>query len=513
MLALVDFDALLAAWQLRDATGALPMPERRVHGGALAADDHKGEEACASDAPEFVVVLAMSARVCHEYAVTFSYARRFATRLTATLEQRPPAAERIHCEIALVLSMPDRATHALWRLWLHAAQAGAAAPFERLWLFSPDTRLADAIHRRLNPAPAYDAWRGARHHEHVRRWTSRSGARRLRSQPLPAMFTADWLRHDFCDVAPGTELHAIARELERSSDGVRPGLLSQIGITHGTTRGVGRLGWLPKSAPLHVVSPHDGVVLFHPPPKNALALPFDSEPPPGAFVRATLAPASIGAGAVTLGYGKGVTIARSRLPLGLVQTVSGASASEPGLIHLSLRSRELDDHTMLQKAPAGSAMGPSFMVRLGADGFADIPLRHDETTSSWWVRSRLLHASLPLPVPFPLHQLPAGVTRIAVAAMPCRGPGEGDVSARSTFERATIDVENAIAERTIGTGTAAGERAAVFAADGPIAPRSRIACTPVQALDLAELRGWTGLDRAQVEDLWRLPLLVPEKRR
>jgi hypothetical protein len=510
-LLLVDFDEIVGRFRQHVAARTeLPMP--RVNGridGFIDIDDGSGAPACGIEQPEAIVAIALSASTCNDTRLSLEFLRRFAVRLAGLARiGAPPPASRVVCEVAVVLSMPRLTAWALERLFRHAASAVGKRTIRELWLFSGDAALASMLAAEL--APRTDSpWSWRRIRAGVQAWVTR-GKGYTRPAPPPAALAPAWTRNqNRVDLPEGADICQLAREVERAGASVRPGLLSQLGLTTATTRGVGRLAWLPSGRPLEigVCSPYDGVVVYHAPTPSSVPLPRDSESPRKALVRAKISEASVGPGAVTLRYGeRGTTIARTRLPLAVLEDLTQASARVHGLVHMALRGRELDDATILAAARPAQPMGVPFRICLKSDGrghaSADVV---GLPPPAWWLDRRGLATSCrPLPL-----RLRMCARTFTVDARLCRAPtGEG-VAARALFEQVTVDVPDPIRERTIGAAVAGLSDVALLALDRPILRGSRPECQPIQDLGLAELQRRGPFDAAACHELILLPLLVP----
>ena len=295
-LVLVDLDSLLGAWEDTGppADGDPRLPMVSAGGCWLQADE--GQPAVGAPAACVVVLGMNTATVLRPVgrdvpSMTWEWAQRFGHALALSL--CGGTASRV--EVALTLTGPEAVDSVLYRLLLASPWPGTI-DVARVVLLSGDRDLKDRIEREVRPGlrrvPAGsdvpsgrmwvrakgakdDPWRAA---HACRVWTARRGAGRRRRGiprapvvPAPGPLPEGWsvpidgaslvvaAAGRSVDFAGTPSLAALAKAIGRD----RPHLLSQIGPTTSSLRGVARLSAIldGTSTTLGDVEPSDGLVV------------------------------------------------------------------------------------------------------------------------------------------------------------------------------------------------------------------------------------------------------------
>jgi hypothetical protein len=504
-LILVDLDNLVVGWA-RQHGGRLPLPlaPRRAGGDWLEDDDGSG----AGPAPrldekvETVVVLAVAARTVAKArsGLSYAYLRRLAARLVAFAGASPAHA----IELALTLTMPQAADVALERLAREASSPETAINYDELWLVSGDWGLARHFGRLGRPIP----WRSATSCS-VNAWRLAEPARRSFSAAPHAVVApvapplawsrrietaahAAWAARQPVQAPPG-DLKALADAVERW-----PGLLTQVGATRTTVRGVARAMPLAGGAPplIGTCAPGDGLELRG----DGVRQPATSPGP--------ASPAAVGIGAAYFPEA-GVT-ARTRL--------SDAALNDLGVADVTLvagtrASAAVDDRALLADVPDGAPFGRECQVGLRWSGrhlVATVgrpPL--SDATAWWWASWRSAMGARSV---LYLEELAGRIVvgwRGPVAARMCRLGDDVVLRAARPLQRGTVVVEHPQSPGEIHCGYLGREQVNVLALDG--GAHGAVACRPIQAVSVAELvRRLPILTADEHARLRMLPLLVPE---
>lgn len=337
----------------------------------------------ASAGDEAIVVLALnSVQAARGWDSLQSEALGVAHRAAHVARRRP--AGKIAVEIAITLPMPEAADHALLRL-LDQAPGGHLGPFEEIWLLTGDTWLSSATCARLGPC-----WDLARHNEGgilLRRFrvrNTRSAWMRKGPEPdgLPVAPTRapqsptivvdspeDALSVAALPVQGPVGFPVLVREVDQ-----HPSLLTQIGVTTTTTRGVERLARQvssPSPCAIGPCSAGDGLELEREPMPIATLVPGS----------ANVLDGGTGAGAVRFEWGEDVVAltARTRLPVGVLRAAQAGSFTAIG-------SQLPDDQLLRQLGTGVSECRVSFVKgppgRIGC--LIDCDPSEQQAPAWWW---------------------------------------------------------------------------------------------------------------------------------
>ena len=330
------------------------------------------------DAPPCVVVYAMNLETA-DHHLTFEGLRTLAEHLAAAVGRSSLRG----VETALTLPVKESADVALERLLVHAPTDVHDGRLAGVHLLSDDHGLRQNVASHLGTK-----YREA-HADGVTSWSvvgkKKPVARKARKPGVHALGEADpahphlaidapelivQLGRNYADIAAGASLHDVA--VAASS---RPGLLTQLGLTDTTLRGVERLGQLaegerPRLSPLTYL---DGVE-------------FCRDSVPGGDYGAPKASA-LGPGAVRFDDPPGTL--STRLPTGLVLAAKGPLPASAG---------RLDDRTILERiddADLGDA--DEVRVALSSEGRvlkAEIQRAFRSSLAWWWRTSTKTESKL-----------------------------------------------------------------------------------------------------------------------
>jgi hypothetical protein len=440
--------------------------------------------------------------------------RRFCRRLAARLGLEAP----LSIEIALTLKMPQTADTALLRLFRCTSEAELAGNYFQVTLVSDDRDLVRRVREAMGGQPGEAMGTGM-----IRTWRKRNDwggdeavlERRLDARPPPSCppqaVAPEW------SARVDTEPRAAAAAQAQVCVGARPDLnqicylaegvpsvLSQLGLTSTSVRGIARLRRILGSAP-SVGQPHligecaatDGLELHNPVLKDA-KVPF-------AGVQA--GEASVGIGAVHV-PSLHATL-RTRLPLGLLRAVRGQVhawfGAEQGIV--------LDDE-VLRSSSRTVAGGLRFRVDLAAEGNDLVALAADRDASLqprvWWVvpeRGRPPRPRDACRVVGQARRIPRQVPRVTTCVV---STGRGEVILESPLrDGEPVAVAASIGPGEVGLGKTGQFRVAVLAWRGPIG-KGEVRCTAVQHVARRTLlAAGPAVSPRVLDDLSRLPLVVP----
>ena len=330
------------------------------------------------DAPPCVVVYAMNLETA-DHHVTFEGLRALAEHLAAAIGRSSLRG----VETALTLPVKESADVALERLLVQDPTDVHGGRLAGVHLLSDDHGLRQSVAKHLGTR-----YREA-HRDGVTSWSfvgkKKPIARRAGKPGVHALGEADpahphlaidapelivQLGRNYVDIAAGASLHDVA-----VAASTRPGLLTQIGPTDATLRGVERLGRLaggerPRLSPLTYL---DGVE-------------FCRDSVPGGDYSAPRASA-LGPGAVRFEDPPGTV--STRLPTGLVLSATGPLAASAG---------RLDDRAILERLDdADLHGGETVRVTLSSDGRvlkAEVQRAFRSPLASWWRTSTKTESKL-----------------------------------------------------------------------------------------------------------------------
>ena len=474
-LVLVDLDNVMGAQSLEDCVEGCGRWLRRQR-----------EQARLT---ECVVCMAFNTTTVAEHRLTFAGLHAAARALAASMAEGEP-----RVELGLVLTMPQAADVLLARLAREAPCAEGAGRYAFAALVSKDRGLARSLASEVFTRKGWRelqgrAWPGVS-------WLMPSGGTAVERMPPVAVASgrngvapetsgrytlcvdngalAAWAGDRAPDVAPDMELVALADEVDR-----RPWLLSQVGATRRTLRGVDRLSRLPGPMRLGPLSPKDAVEV-----RGGAACPSEVDGPAGA---------SVGIGAARFDR-QDATVA-TRLPVAVLGAGRGPYQVDSGVLNLT---------AALQQVPEGARLGGAVRVHLSrrrSELVAEVEHSASQQPAAWWVESskttsvrRVDDADRFMP------------REATVAGVPMRYPGGRPtrLALRSPLDRgAQVTVAAAIAPGTIGTASNGEATVAVFSPIKPLAADATIVVDPIHTVS----RGGRMADFPL--DLWTLPLVVP----
>lgn len=264
-LLLVDLDNVRTKW-----VGELPMPSASPGTDASWLESRGEPAGLERDDVGCVVAFAFNVVTATQRGVDYAWLGRFADRLAHVVAN----AELIGVEYALTLDVKQSADKALERLMLEAPRSEHQGSLIAVHALTSDGGLVRALGRKLGNK-RYDP----RHEDAtwVRSWRRKKkrGVDRRYSAPLacvepstemqPSACTeintaklVAWARNQSLDLSTPPTLCDLANDVEE-----RPGLLTQLGITAATVRGVARMNALATGEvpPVGDCGPTDGVEL------------------------------------------------------------------------------------------------------------------------------------------------------------------------------------------------------------------------------------------------------------
>lgn len=515
-LVLIDLDSVIRGWHVAGQAGVpLPqLPSRRTgYPVWLRADDGGDFAPAATPGQQTVMVVAMNSATATE--TSWDHVQRFCRRLAALLSLRGSP----DIEIALTLPMPQTADAALLRLLSQTPISDHAGSFHSVWLVSQDRDICSRIEWALGGRMPRRS--GETDLSMIRRWLApveKPGlviARRqfelgelpeCGQEPLPAVWSArvntpgravvaSWRP---VDVATGADLRDLGQLI-----GGNPCILSQIGLTATSTRGVARLRALLDARPgtgeppmLGVCTEHDGLEVHH--PVSSLGQHSATYPES----------ASVGIGAVYI-PSLSATV-RTKLPLDLLRGLN-----RPVVASFGPQSARLDDDSILRSAHAQQppcAIG-RLAVRLATKGNTLVAQVSDRDRtfqpSGWWLRrdKSLVSPKDSFRIEAEGRLLPRMICDVACGMAP---DANGTVLLMSLHRDGhAVRVNAAIAPRTIGLARSGTMPVALLASSAPI-PCGTLPCTAIQRIDVRTLLAdYPGIALAVINDLRRLPLVVP----
>jgi len=406
-------------------------------------------------------------------------------------------------EIGIALTMPQAADVLLARLAREAPSETSSGPYQRAIVFTGDHGLAAALGRELYGRNGCrwiqtrdHRWLGTEWHMPdggkpvVRKAPPTQRSRQLRAPSSENSYTIcvapgleKWAAGKGMDADSRQAFLALAADLEES-----PWLLSQVGATRSTLRGIGRLCGLPSAARpvLGPVEPRDGLEV-----RGNAAMPAQGRRPVNA---------SVGIGAVRFEVSH--TTVASRLSASVLESASAA---------FSLDRRGVMVGAALQQLALGCRLGTKTVkVRFSRKGdWLVAKVEHGSTSQpqAWWLTGET-KVSSELRMPHPA-LLP---TTIVVAATPIRPSASFAKRLALTSPVSAGDevvVQAPIAAGTIGlalTQPTFGKArpVAIYSPARPLQPQDQVHIAPIQ---LVSRRGRLG---AAPQELWSLPITVAQ---
>ncbi|MCB9609773.1 MAG: hypothetical protein H6716_24485 [Polyangiaceae bacterium] len=445
------------------------------------------------------VVFALNTAAVTGYALTFEGLRDAGRALGAAAGDPQPTVE-----IGLALTMPQTADVLLARLAREAPEAGAAGPYHHAIVCTADVGLAESLGSVLYVRAGGTGWRETRDDGWLgREWRMAEGGRPVvrkfadgalrlarHSQPVLDHHTVcvgsgmdDWAATRSMDVEPGSDLRKLACQLDE-----RPWLLSQVGATRKSVRGVARLSRLPSDPPplLGSVAPDEELEV-----RGTAPRPTSAHEPSAA---------SVGIGAVRF-RGTGATVASRLSPTVLASSGTTHRVDFLGVVvPAALQQLKFN-------VPLGDA---TVLVRLshrGDDLVAKV--QHSSVTQpqAWWLTGATTVKSE--------HRSPNGSLlpkSISVTAAPVRPSAQFAAQlalVSPVRDGEELRLEHDVAAGTIGVGwtqpsCGKSRPMAVFSHSRPLRGGDKLCVTPIQ------LRRRLGPLARAPEALWSLPVVVPQ---
>lgn len=442
---------------------------------------------------DVAVACAFNTNSVYDYELSFEGLRKLGSHFRDALGAREG-----HTEIALALTMPQTADVLLRRLMTQAPRQEWSGSYDLVVLFSGDVGLSADIGdhlarcawvRVLQERWAGTAWaRGSDGRPAIRQPPARCRSGSGTAPSLDAVTVeirggdaiAQWAGQRRVDCPLNISLHDLAQLVDR-----KPWVLSQLGATKTSLRGIARLERLPSDHP---------VLLAPVSPKEGLEVPGMRDLP---RTGTTAREASVGIGAVRL-LEPGATVS-TRLPVQVLEALPGDIPLSGGRVH---------DHRPLQRVQFGAALGEDpVQVQFRRAGDTLVAKVVDDAArqpKAWWAdkysassEQRIPGAGTLVSEGFacwgvPVRSSLGGNTLLSLGA-PARGP-------------VRIRPLRPIPEHGLGLCVeepdSAGRKPMALLALQPVLPDAVVSAHP---LDRLERSGpLVGLP----EGLWRLPLLV-----
>jgi hypothetical protein len=436
------------------------------------------------DAPPCVVVYAMNLETA-DHHVTFEGLRTLAEHLAVAIGRSSLQG----IETALTLPVKESADVALERLLVHAATGAHNGRLVAVHLLSDDRGLrqnvADYLGKkyRERPADGVTSWSFTGKKKAVSRRAPKPGIHALgEANPAHPHLALDAPEHivqlgrNYADIAPDASLQDVAVSASN-----RPGLLTQLGITEATVRGVERLGQLadgerPRLSPLTYL---DGVE-------------FCRDSVPGGDYSAPKV-STLGPGAVRFDDPPGTL--STRLPTSLVLAAKGPLPASAG---------RLDDRAILERLDnADLHGGETIRVSLSSDGRmlkAEVHRAFRSPLAAWWRTSTKTESKLRCGGSLlSLRSTLEAAARCAIdrpdGSVFLQAPFNGSVWA--TIEPGADDIVR---------GTVEGVPVACLLPPSHTSPRARV--TPIQRISSTSFKQRFAKHFKHFRYLRRLPLMV-----
>ena len=448
--------------------------------------------------PPCVVVLAMNLDTAAVPELDFGPLRSFGERLARVLGRT----ELAGLELALTLPTEQSADKALERLLGSAPRAEHAGRLARVCLLSEDRGLRRALEGQLDagyrmqkhPDGFSFSWtqenpkkKGLQRHPPGNPRLSLAVASPAPSDRAQALDTPEfvaWAQGRPVDVEPGVSLPQLVERIRR-----RPGLLTQVGLTLTSLRGLVRMELVAQGQPAQLgpCGPGDGLELC------------GEDVRQGHYGRPAMS--SLGPGAIRLEHPRRATV-RTRLPLAVVMAVQdqlavdGLAAVKDALALTKVSHRKL-------------ASSLPFEVRLElkrSELKAEIVGSFGVPPPVWWLRdlkSRSKHAvrvASGSNVSLTVDAIPAvafdGQARLVIVRAPCEGVVSAAIDGPSN--------PGAICAGRVGT-----HRVAVLERQDRPTPSASARCRAIQELSDTALRAAYPALFKDLGTLRQLPLMVP----
>ncbi len=441
-------------------------------------------------ADDWTLCLAFNTETVQRHQLSYEDVRSFARKVSTLLGDDSP-----NVELGMCLSMPQTADTLLVRLLHESPTEDAAGDYHYVALVSKDQGLFRSLGgKRLSSWPGPPKW----DRKLSRVWGPKERSRRtpmqMKGKPVgpeaPAFDVfysacveskseAAWAAERNVDVNPSLSLVELASWVEK-----RPWLLSQLGATTSSVRGVARMSQLPlEELHLGTFSKREGVEL-----KGKLDAPQSARSPQ---------PATVGIGAVHFGEPE-ATVA-STVPFSLFAENYDYALSSSGL----------DSGSAL--APLAAWQGndaETVKVRFrvqGSDLVCEVRHGEDKQPKLWWLHNTAAKSVLRLRC---ADLLPGQVDGTAFALRSSDAAYAVSLCAHVPPETA-IHVDRPIPKRSIGEGywlSPSGSRVpvAVFCTTRPLQAGEQTLTVPLHQA------GRHVSVRDLPNDFWALPLVVPK---
>lgn len=448
--------------------------------------------------PPCVVVFAMNLDTAADRDIEFDTLRDFGQRLACVMTEAFLAG----IEIVLTLPVKQSADKALERLLRHAPLPEHAGMLESVHLLTEDKGLRDSIHKELGKKYSLDrrskdfvwAWardgksKGApRQHLTSPRLVSAVGdaAPTDPAQAIDTPALVAWAGGQPVGVPPGTTLQELVTLLQR-----RPGLMTQVGPTVASLRGIERMERLARGERplLRPCDAGDGLERCDEDVVNGdYSQPSES---------------SLGPGAVRLGHPRCATV-RTLLPPAVVTAVESK-------LQVGHRHTLLDGWALTGVSLAKLSSSTPFKVRLcrkGLDLQAEITSPFGESLRAWWMhktetwdKHRIKALGTVLSSTFTVHAIPGVVEDALPRELVVRTPCRGDVM---------VELRAPLQSHMISAGKVGAHEVAVLGRADHRAPGATVKCAPIQEFPEREWARAFPQFLNLFQELRQLPLMVP----
>lgn len=407
-------------------------------------------------------------------------------------------------EVGIALTMPQAADVLLARLAREAPAEAASGEFHRAVVFTDDRGLADALGNELYARGDRNAWVRTRDERWLgTEWRMPDEGRPLVRKPPPTQRSrqqhapASMNAYTIC-ITPGLEDWAAARPMDPDASldlsrlalevDERPWLLSQIGPSQRSLRGIERLAALPCDPRpiLGAITPKDGLEVG-----GSAAAPTSGLVPHEA---------SVGIGAVRF-TGSNATVA-SRLS---ASVLGSASAAYP------VDRRGVNVRAAMQHLPTDIVLGAKTVKvrfwRTRRELIAKVEHSSTSQPQAWWlVGETAVSSELRSPHP---EFLPTSIVVTAAPGKPSAGFALRLALLSPVAAGDPLRVQGSIAAGTIGvalTQPAVGKArpVALYSPARPLQTGDIVPVAPIQT------RQRSGVLSQSPAELWNLPLAVPQ---
>lgn len=503
-LILVDLDNLVIGWfNKHKQEGTLPTfgQSKSPRGPWLVADRETDEVSHASAEPKTVVVLAVNRSTVTKHHLSMKYLHRLASALVRWTGASP----RFDIEVVLTLAMPQSADVALERLTRDAPRLGTAINYRTLWLVSQDRGLALGLEKSLGCSRP-DIWN--REECAVRRWKRRKPCKRTFSSRPYAVAApsapahawsmrivqashAAWAKSRRAQLPP-VDLVGMANVTKRL-----PGLLTQIGATSATVRGIGRLSqmvWHGMPPEIGECAPSDGLEMSG---ENA-----------STELVGSVSASHVGIGAAFVDTVEATV--STCLPWHVLETF--------GQIRPKLRERPkkrgyIDDCSLLREMTEGKRYGRPSVVKVFYRGSAlkvEVDKKFGEDVLNWWwlPREQVRKIRSSIYIPDVSKELTIAFSgSCTVRASVSKFEDQLVLRAVTPSSRGVVDLAKPISGSELGVGYRGNEKVLVLALDARI--EGDVECQPIQDIPQVELERRLPALATELYDLRKFPILVP----